>query len=529
MVMSRKTWMILMLLLGNSLLLFSQNCHIGDIIVNPDGSKGVVFWVNDNRTAGWMVAMQDANNNQTCRWGLQTYNALVQIPFTTTQDAFRFDLLMNELDGKENTRKIREKAQTMSSEWPSSYAAGVVDYDNGWYLPSIGQLRILFANLGLIETKLASNNEFTTLLSASGKKYWSSTQNGQNSAWAVNGQACYITSNQKDTYNYVRAIRDFDMTGGFATYQWSPIDNATADMYVWQEDNYTVTVTMGISCSASDSQYITVESMDDVVLDSVTACESYEWEGETYTVSGNYTKVFTTPAGCEYQVTLPLTIIYTPSVTLIADDDVICEGESTTIHATAEHGVPQLVSVGDILCTDGSIIPLSDWSSNNGKTAKGIVCYVDFTGGHGWAVGLNDLGTASWCSTDVLVQGLTNYTTPREAMYDLDGAYNTQTIRATGNASQFPAVFKLNNNMINEGWYLPSIGQWRILFVNLDIINASLDSLGGTALTLVKNKGYWSSTQCDASKKWMLTERASVKTETGTNITNRYVRTMCSF
>ena len=58
---------MLLLLLNNSLLLFSQNYQIGDVIVNPDGSKGVVFWVNETYTEGWMVAMEDFPDDY--QWG----------------------------------------------------------------------------------------------------------------------------------------------------------------------------------------------------------------------------------------------------------------------------------------------------------------------------------------------------------------------------------------------------------------------------------------------------------------------------
>ena len=519
--MIRKIWLILCFVLGNSLLLFSQNCHIGDIIVNPDGSKGVVFWVNDTRTAGWMVAMEDASAS--VRWGTTTLVNDVLFPSNTSSPINVYNSLMAEFDGKENTRKIREKAQTTSG-WPSNnYAAGEVDYENGWYLPSIGQLRILFGNLALVEDKLSSNNEFTTLSRESGKKYWSSTQNGPNSAWTVNVEGCYIISNQKTNYNMVRAIRDFEMTGGFASYQWSPIDNSTADMYVWQEANYTVTVTMGNSCSASDSQYITVESMDDVVLPPVTACESYEWEGETYTVSGNYTKVFTTPAGCEYNMTLPLTIINRPSITLIADDEVICEGESTTLHA-----VIQQASVGDILCTDGTFVHPTDWSSSSGKSAKGVIFYVDGSGSHGWALGLNDLGTAKWCSAETTVPGLAYITSTRQAILDIDGASNTQKIRAAGNATKYPAVWLITEQMYNDGWYLPAMGQLRYMYANFYTVNYALQKVGGSTLLDTESWFYWTSTQHSAQKKWELGYRGDVTSYNGTTGTPK-VRAVCSF
>ena len=40
----------------------------------------------------------------------------------------------------------------------------------------------------------------------------------------------------------------------------------------------------------------------------VTACDSYEWNGETYTESGDHTLTLTTTAGCDSVVTLHLTI-----------------------------------------------------------------------------------------------------------------------------------------------------------------------------------------------------------------------------
>lgn len=507
--MTRKILIMILLVLGNSLLLLSQNCRIGDVIVNPDGSKGVVFWVNDNRTAGWMVAMEDAeinNSSQTCRWGMASYSALVSIPFQQSQSEFRFDLFMNELDGKENTRKIREKAQTISG-WPTPYAAGVVDFDKGWYLPSIGQLRILFGNMALIESRMTSNSEFTPL--ARDKKYWSSTQNGQNSAWTVNGQECYITSNNKSSsYNAVRAVRNFEMTGGFASYHWTPTNDVVADIYVHPDGSttYTVNVSLGNSCYVEDDQTIMVDQVEDSEF-WATACVSYEWEGDTYSSSGNYQKTFTSAAGCEYTVTLHLIITDNPSVTITADEEEICEGESTTLHAEVEQ--PVFYAPGDILCTDGTIVKAANWPVS-GKTAKGVVFYVDGSGQHGWAVSTTAADHLRWSSNQFSkydVPDLTNYSQWREAVKDLDGHSNTQIIRdysltfpniANNPAPSFPAPYAMD---LDNGWYLPAAGQLNVLFGEINTVNASLAIVNGT--TISASNDIWSSTefQTQASTK----------------------------
>ena len=38
----------------------AQEYHLGQVITNPDGSKGVVFYLSPDGTSGWMVALHDA-------------------------------------------------------------------------------------------------------------------------------------------------------------------------------------------------------------------------------------------------------------------------------------------------------------------------------------------------------------------------------------------------------------------------------------------------------------------------------------
>ena len=58
----------------------------------------------------------------------------------------------------------------------------------------------------------------------------------------------------------------------------------------------------------------------------------------------------------------------------------------------------QNVSIGDILCTDGSTVRPEQFASS-GKTAEGVVFYVDASDSHGWVVSLDDQSSSiKWSS-----------------------------------------------------------------------------------------------------------------------------------
>ena len=120
----------------------------------------------------------------------------------------------------------------------------------------------------------------------------------------------------------------------------------------------------------------------------------------------------------------------------------------------------QNVSIGDILCTDGSIVSPDEYLSS-GRTAKGIVFYVDESNQHGWAVHLEYQGGVHWSFTYEDIPTLPNYQKFREAINDFDGYENTRKIRQAGNASTYPAAWAVD---FDHGWYLPAAGQIRYLY-----------------------------------------------------------------
>lgn len=209
---------------------------------------------------------------------------------------------------------------------------------------------------------------------------------------------------------------------------------------------------------------------------------------------------YTSAEGCDSIRILQLLVTGTPTLTTQANPAVICNGGSTTIHALGDNasiigggsGTPPEVAIGDIVCTDGSIVKPADWPC--GKTAKGIVFYVDETGQHGWMVHLQNQATGGikWSTENQDIPSLTNYTTVRTAITDFDGYGNTQKIRNFGNASKYPAAWAVD---FDNGWYLPAMGQLNILYGNLVEVNAGLAAVGGTLFEMNSGWVYWSSSE----------------------------------
>ena len=161
-------------------------------------------------------------------------------------------------------------------------------------------------------------------------------------------------------------------------------------------------------------------------------------------------------------------------------------------------GYGQTANIGDILCTDGSILPLSQFLSS-GRTAKAVVFYVDETNQHGWAIHLEYQGSGVWSTDAIDIQSLPNYRQFREAIGDFDGYENTRRIREAGNASRFPAAWTVD---FDNGWYLPAAGQIRMLYGYIPELNHSLQTVGGIPFSLSSDWWLWASTECDSETAW---------------------------
>lgn len=247
---------------------------------------------------------------------------------------------------------------------------------------------------------------------------------------------------------------------------------------------------------------------------SILDADQYNWtgpDGQTYSgrvwnrgsataaMSGKYSCVVIRGDECG-EANIDVLVTPQPNVTLTANKTEICEGEDVTIYATASFDQP---APGDILCTDGSTVKPSNWPC--GKTAKGIVFYVDASGQHGWAIGLNENQIKNWCNNQDMgnIPGLIKYNNARDAIKDFNGSVNTQLI---SNPTTFPAA----GYCIGQGGYLPSIGQLNIFFGELIVINNSLVKLDLTPIPDDASWMYWSSTANSQTKVYRIDRTGQV-------------------
>ncbi len=97
----------------------------------------------------------------------------------------------------------------------------------------------------------------------------------------------------------------------------------TCDSYVWNGQTYTaseelsITLTGANGCDSIATLSLTINNSVSTSVNE-TACDSYEWNGETYTTSGVYTYTTAAANGCDSVVTLNLTINNSVSVSIEA-------------------------------------------------------------------------------------------------------------------------------------------------------------------------------------------------------------------
>ena len=508
-----KRFLTIIILAFSCMAAVGQTYQVGDLYTAPDGSQGIVFFLHPDGSGGWVVALTDASTG--CAWGDATDVAGLE-NYNTSYCA----ILMTDTSGYANTQTIRQHQNNNTS-----YAAGKVDFENGWCLPSPAQLRMFSAQWPRISSAMISAGG-SGLASAA---YWTSAEYSSSSAWT-----CYfgpqnslhggLSYESKSSSCRVRAVRSFTYEAGVdLSYQWSngattssitvsPVETTTYTVTVTVTGGYTDTVETTIVVNSSPSTEFTI-----------TTSEPYTWEGVTYSQSGNYTRTFTSAMGCDSVVILHLTVDIPLDMIIVPSASTICAGESVMLQAQT---APQAVAVGDILCTDGTFVKYEDWPMP-GKTAKGVVFYVDNTGEHGWAVHLEDQSTSgvAWGDYTYDIPSLQNYSYSRNVIYDLDGYSNTQIIRSTGDANTYPAAYLVD---FENGWYLPAIGQLRILFSNYSTVNYSIMAAGGTSFQTDISTDYLSSTENSESIVWRLHGGGDL-TLTGKSTTGVKIRSVRSF
>lgn len=152
--------------------------------------------------------------------------------------------------------------------------------------------------------------------------------------------------------------------------------------------------------------------------------------------------------------------------------------------------------VGDFVYGDKT------WSTelDGTKTCVGVITDVrskDFD-----FIALQDVDAAFWAQALDIIPNVVTETNKFLAMCDFVGKTNSQNIiltKPTESTAAHQCAAYSTEGFGAGSWYLPSMGQWSVAYLNRVKINASISAAGGSAISSV---GYWSSTQNDSSNAW---------------------------
>lgn len=191
-----KKILIFLLFVASLSLNAQQDVKLGDLYTFEDGSKGIVFYV-DEGGHGLVVSLQQEKR----RWDDETNFVYCQDIINITNEK-KVSLNMIVGLGKNNTSYIIGQLGNKALAAKCSRDEGVE-----WYLPSAGELFQLIARANLygeIDESLINNN---------GKKikgwYWTSSEYNNGEAWRINENGKVKRCSKLATRVYVRAIREF--------------------------------------------------------------------------------------------------------------------------------------------------------------------------------------------------------------------------------------------------------------------------------------------------------------------------------
>lgn len=201
--------------------------------------------------------------------------------------------------------------------------------------------------------------------------------------------------------------------------------------------------------------------------------------------------------GCDSLVVLSLFVAPEVKVRIeMKGDSVLCEDKE--IKLTAKGGldyekvetVVDRILIGDIHCTDGTILHPADYAKS-GKTADGVVAYLDETGEHGAIINLTDK-TSTLVLPYVSEDELYKLTRVRDELYVGEKVSKSEDNRLLLDGYENTRILEnelwLEHNVFLKGfdysseWYIPSYGEMITLYSSIDVLNNSIKQVGGVGV-----------------------------------------------
>lgn len=188
------------MLIGMPFLSPAQTCKIGDVIINRnDRSRGVVFWINPERTGGWIIALKNLPMAPMAKIKAEDQGSVT--PYNPVKDTA----------GYTNTAKLRNMCI------PGDYNVLKIDFEHGWYIPAIGQLWQLATVTDIINPVLRINGgEIIVTDDTFGNNSWflsSSPDKNSKKYHSFDFSLMYIPGSTSPTNDRhpIRAVRTFAM------------------------------------------------------------------------------------------------------------------------------------------------------------------------------------------------------------------------------------------------------------------------------------------------------------------------------
>lgn len=170
----------------------TNNEKIGGVVGFPDGSRGVIFYLDENGR-GLAVSLNEGEEKWDKHRRPDDIGALPNVE--KGEDIFVYG------EGMKNTQTI---VSVLGDEARAAYWC--VLQGEGWYLPSCGELLVLMS-VAKVDSPVANTLKSLNSNEISGW-YWSSTENEHDEAWNVSSRGSASTEEKKEDVK-VRAIRAF--------------------------------------------------------------------------------------------------------------------------------------------------------------------------------------------------------------------------------------------------------------------------------------------------------------------------------
>ena len=169
----------------------------GSVINGTNGRPaGIVFQYDAQTGTGYMVSLVDTQ----LPWGAMDVNI-----------EYAGDYINSAVAGKDFAGLINTSAIVYQSGLKTEFAARWCFEFNaggltGWYLPSCGELNLLFSKRQIVNQALQKINNATPIANA---WHWSSSEGNENLAWSINFSGGDNYPADKSTVRRIRAIRKF--------------------------------------------------------------------------------------------------------------------------------------------------------------------------------------------------------------------------------------------------------------------------------------------------------------------------------